>query len=221
MVRWVSLINYALLLLGDRGHDSLIHQWQENKSWLYQFPKQITDLLCLPILSHFQSCVDCQQRVIHDFQVLNLWKRVSLSSLGRKGSVKRTLQLVFASALSCCSGPSDSVSLLTLQGLFSLEQLRSCLVWALISACGRNGLDWLIWSMLHCLILKMILETWLSAVWSLFRDTDILDTDDLEESERADIGGRCGGRGIKAGSTLGTRGNLLVGCGSLNRMGKV
>ena len=130
-----------LVLVLQRGRDSLIRRRRENKSRLSQFPTQITDLLCLPILGRFQRRVDRQQRAIRDFQVRDLWKRVSLSSLGRKGPVKRTLRLVFASALSCRSDPSDSASLSTPRGLLSLERLRSRFVWATISACGKNGLD--------------------------------------------------------------------------------
>jgi hypothetical protein len=60
-----------------------------------------------------------------------------------------------------------------------------------------------------------------SAGWSPLRDTGVLEMDDLEESERADIGGECGGKGTEAGSTLGTRGDLLVEWGSLERVGDV
>lgn len=41
--------------------------------------------------------------------------------------------------------------------------------------------------------------------------SDMWETEDLEESDRADIGGECGGRGMEAGSTLGNDGNFFGG----------
>lgn len=37
------------------------------------------------------------------------------------------------------------------------------------------------------------------------RDNELLDTDDFEDNDNADIGGECGGRGMEAGSTLAFR----------------
>ena len=61
----------------------------------------------------------------------------------------------------------------------------------------------------------------LSANWSPFRETGVLESDDLKESESTDIGGECGGKGTEVGSTLGTRGDFFAEWGSLKRVGDV
>lgn len=46
--------------------------------------------------------------------------------------------------------------------------------------------------------------------------SEMCETEDLEESDRADIGGECGGKGTEAGSTLGNGGIFF---GGVSRMG--
>lgn len=41
--------------------------------------------------------------------------------------------------------------------------------------------------------------------------SETCETEDLEESDRADIGGECGGKGTEAGSTLGNGGIFFGG----------
>ena len=135
------IVFLVLVLVAQRRRDSLVCLRWENKPRFSQFPAQIADFFRLPILGRFQRRVDCQKRAIRDFQVCDLWKRVrSVLYKRMNGHMQRTLRLVFASALSCLSDPSDSASLSTWgtrsRGLLSLERLRS----RLISVCGMNGL---------------------------------------------------------------------------------
>lgn len=44
-----------------------------------------------------------------------------------------------------------------------------------------------------------------------FPSREIWEAEDLEESDREDIGGECGGKGMEAGSTLGNGGNFFGG----------
>lgn len=44
---------------------------------------------------------------------------------------------------------------------------------------------------------------------SFFDDIEVWETEDFEESDNADIGGECGGKGMVAGSILGTNGGFF------------